>query len=76
MGVPLLLFMGASPLNALEYSRRLINRRWGSLFMLLLTFFSLFIVGSTLLSPLAAMSAGVANVASFLLFLAYPLGAL
>ena len=69
---PLLLFMGANPFNALEYSRRLVNKVWGAQFWLLFTFFSMFMLASLLLSPIAAGNAGLANVLSFALFLIFP----
>jgi hypothetical protein len=69
---PLILFWGANPLEALEWSRRLVTKRWGAQFMLLLTFFSLFMLASILLSPLAVAAPGVANVVSFGLFLILP----
>lgn len=69
---PLILFWGANPLEALEYSRRLVTKRWGAQFMLLLTFFSMFMLASILLSPLAVASPGLANVVSFGLFLILP----
>lgn len=69
---PLILFMGANPLNALEYSRRLLNRVWGAQFWLLFTFFSMFMLAVLMLSPIAAISAGLGNVLSFGLFLIFP----
>ncbi len=69
---PLILFWGANPLEALELSRRLVTKRWGAQFMILLTFFSLFMLVSILLSPLAIAAPGLANVVSFGLFLILP----
>lgn len=69
---PLILFWGANPLEALEYSRRLVTKRWGAQFMLLLTFFSIFMLASMLLSPVAVASPGLANILSFGLFLILP----
>lgn len=69
---PLILFYEVGPWKALEYSRRLVTKRWGAQFMLLLTFFSLFFAASIILSPLAAFSPGLANIASFGLFLLFP----
>lgn len=69
---PLVLFFGANGMQALEYSRRLVTRAWGAQFMLLLTFFSLFLVASMLLSPITAGSPGLANLLSFGLFLLLP----
>lgn len=69
---PLILFWGANPFQALELSRRLVTKRWGAQFMLLLTFFSIFMLASILLSPLAIAAPGVANVVSFGLFLILP----
>lgn len=69
---PMILFLGANPVSALEYSRRLVNKRWGAQFMLLLTFFSMFMLASMLISPLAGISVGLANLATFGLFLLLP----
>lgn len=69
---PLILFMGANPFNALEYSRRLINKAWGAQFWLLFSFFSMFMLASLILSPVAALSGGLGNVLSFGLFLIFP----
>lgn len=69
---PLILFYGAKPFSGLELSRRLLTRRWGAQFMLLFTFFSLFMLVAVLLQPLVAISAGLANIASFALFLLFP----
>ncbi|MEL6831934.1 MAG: hypothetical protein AAFP77_03035 [Bacteroidota bacterium] len=69
---PLILFVGANPLNALEYSRRLINRAWGAQFWLLFTFFSMFMLASFLLQPVMLASAGLGNILSFGLFLIFP----
>lgn len=68
----LILFYDTNPLSALEYSRRLVTRRWGAQFMLLFTFFSFFMLLSLVLQPLVALNAGIANVASFALFLLFP----
>lgn len=70
---PLLIFYRLGPWEALEYSRRLVGRRWGSFLFLLLTFFSLFLVFSMLLSVLAAVNIGLANLATLLLFAFVPL---
>lgn len=69
---PLILFMGANPLNALEYSRRLINRAWGAQFWLLFTFFSMFMMGLLLLVPISAVSVILANIFPLALFLILP----
>jgi len=69
---PLVLFFDTGGMRALEYSRRLVTRGWGAQFMLLLTFFSLFMVASLLLSPITAGNPGIANVLSFGLFLLLP----
>lgn len=67
-----ILFYDANPLSALELSRRLINRRWGAQFMLLLTFVSIFMLASMLVAPLASISLGLANVATMALFFLLP----
>lgn len=69
---PLILFFNAGPWQALEYSRRLVTRRWGSLFFLLMTFVSIALLASMLLSVLSAVSMALANVATLLLFLITP----
>lgn len=69
---PLLIFYQAGPWEALEYSRRLIGRRWGSFLFMLLTFFSLFLLFSMLLSVLAAVNIAIANFATLLLFAFVP----
>ncbi|PSR09800.1 MAG: hypothetical protein DA408_21010 [Bacteroidetes bacterium] len=69
---PLILFSGANAFSALEYSRRLVTRRWWPQFMLLLTFFSMFMVASIMLSPLTLISPGLANFGTFGLFLIIP----
>jgi len=68
----LVLFYDAQPVNALELSRRLVNKRWGAQFMLLLTFVSIFMLASMIVAPLAAFSIGLANVATMSLFLLLP----
>lgn len=69
---PFLLFFQTGPIAALEYSRRLITRRWFKIFILLLTFFSLMIMISFAAAALMAISPGLANIASFCLFLLLP----
>ena len=69
---PLILFYDANPFSALELSRRLINRRWGAQFMLLLTFVSIFMLASMMVAPLAGISLGLANVATMALFFLLP----
>lgn len=68
----LILFYDANPLSALELSRRLITRRWAAQFMLLVTFVSIFMLASMLLSALVAINIGLANVATLGLFLVFP----
>lgn len=69
---PLILFYQAGPWQALELSRRLINKRWGAQFMLLLTFFSLLLIGAFVVTMLLSINAGLANIAAFGLFLITP----
>ncbi len=69
---PLILFMGANPLNAFEYSRRLINRAWGTQFWLLFTFFSMLVLTVLILMPIATLNAGLSNILSYGLFLIFP----
>ncbi|MEM1216971.1 MAG: hypothetical protein AAGJ82_14850 [Bacteroidota bacterium] len=70
--VPLILFWNTHPIKALEWSRRLVTRRFWPQFILLLTFFSLLILISIFLAPLAGISSGLANLGTFLLFLVFP----
>lgn len=69
---PLILFFQANPLQALELSRRLVTKQWFAVFLLLLTFFSMFFLASFLLGGLMVVSAAVANVVAFGLFLFLP----
>jgi len=68
----LILFYDANPLSALELSRRLINKIWGVQFMILLTFASIFMLASILLSTIVAIHVGLANVVTMGLFLLFP----
>ncbi len=69
---PLILFFGAGAWPALEYSRRLANKRWWTLFILILTFFSILLIFSSVVSSLAGASPLVANLVGFAVFLVVP----
>lgn len=68
----LILFYDAGPFEALELSRRLVTRKWGTQFMMLLTFFSMFMLASFLLAPLTGISIAMANLGTMGLFLIFP----
>lgn len=69
---PFILFFGLGPWDALEYSRRLVTRRWGSVFMILMTFFSLFLLASMATTLLRGLGAQAVSLASLAMFLGLP----
>lgn len=69
---PLVLFFGAGAWSALEYSRRLVSKRWWTLFILILTFFSILLIFSSVVGSIAGASPGIANLVGVALFLALP----
>ena len=69
---PLILFFGAGAWPALEYSRRLIGKRWWTLFILILTFYSILLIFSSVVGTLAGASALAANLVGMLVFLVLP----
>jgi hypothetical protein len=69
---PLILFFGAGAWPALEYSRRLASKRWWTLFILILTFFSILLIFSSLVGSLASASPLIANLVGFAVFLVVP----
>ncbi len=69
---PLILFFHCGAWSALEYSRRLVTRRWGTFFFLLMTFFAMGILLSTLVPMLLRFGTVIANIGSMLLFLLVP----
>ena len=52
---PFIAFFGLGPWQALEASRRLISRNWWSVFMLLVTFFSVFLFAVMIMSLLQVL---------------------
>ena len=54
---PFIAFYKLGPWQALEYSRRLISRNWWSVFMLILTFFSVFLFAVMIMSLLQVLGA-------------------
>lgn len=69
---PLILFFGTGAWEGLEYSRRLAGKRWWTLFVLILTFFSFLLIFSSLVGSLAGASPAVANLVGFAVFLIIP----
>lgn len=69
---PLILFFNLGPWQALEYSRRLVTRRWGGVFIILTTFFSLFLMGSIALTLMRGLGEWAAQLGVMALFLLVP----